>query len=439
MSCDGDCFLKAILQHKVNSEGQQMSSSLASHSLPDSLEVDCVSGVVANHSIICGSGEILTLFCNGSSTLRGRQSCPTRSTNVTCQAVTHQSSVSSQNITCQLSLSESSESVSVCRCGLSGVGPSGPVSFSIWSVQKSVLTNFVSTWETVPSLSSGDLSQSKKILLPLGAFLVVFLLLILVALYVDFHNKHDPAISPSEDLVPPTPGGIKDLVDDMEEKLLPFTYNSLWSKFKADMRVHHRWLGILPYSPEISHSLRALLLFSINVSSIFSLALLFGLTSSDDGSCKAQKNELACLSLRSTLNLDTSRCYWQTDSFPSSGDVEFGSCHYRPVDKNIVLMIMTGALALVTVTPHSIFVEHLIKNVLSRRTLNEEERKRLRTKAPINLQSQQQREVMNSQERTRASRGRLGDDCNKLLSEVSTHYESLSRRSEKDAEEFICE
>jgi hypothetical protein len=44
---------------------------------------------------------------------------------------------------------------------------------------------------------------------------------------VDSRDKHDPAISPSEDLVPPSPGGIKDRAD-MEKKLLPFTSYSLW-------------------------------------------------------------------------------------------------------------------------------------------------------------------------------------------------------------------
>jgi hypothetical protein len=60
--------------------------------------------------------------------------------------------------------------------------------------------------------------------------------------------------------------------------------------------------------------MRVLSLFSSIVIMLFVQSVTYNIADPDDGSCEACKDECWCLSLRSTLNLRESRCYWRIDS-----------------------------------------------------------------------------------------------------------------------------
>jgi hypothetical protein len=276
-----DCSMKVMLQHQLRSSTLsrlaidmtstpvQSSSSRAdgSRSNLTSFEVECAPGVFANYSFDCPSGEVLTISCNGSSSpLRGRHSCPVKTSSIVCQTkvqntdvVTPSSSPSDgEVISCRLS--EHNESMTVCICDLSevsAIGDSSSVTFSITSIERSVLTEFVSTWETVPSLSSGDVAGSWLVLATVGGLGGLFVILIwLGSQYDSFEKNHltrrsgwvFTGISPSDPTLPqssPTqPSGNEDLHSIEESLPSIFKSNSLWSKFKEEMRVYHRWLGI---------------------------------------------------------------------------------------------------------------------------------------------------------------------------------------------------
>jgi hypothetical protein len=111
-------------------------------------------------------------------------------------------------------------------------------------------------------------------------------------------------ISPSDPTLPQSspnqPSGNEDLHSIEESLPSIFKSNSLWSKFKEEMRVYHRWLGIVFYnSPEFPRSMRL-------------------------------------LSLRSTLNSKEARCYWVTATAAATTSASAsaslpGSCYFRDI------------------------------------------------------------------------------------------------------------
>ncbi len=82
------------------------------------------------------------------------------------------------------------------------------------------------------------------------------------------------------------------------------------------MGIYHRWLGILFfYSPLFSRSMRVLSLFSSIMIMLFVQSLTYDIADPDDGSCELCEEESCCISLRSTLNSQESRCHWSQSFF----------------------------------------------------------------------------------------------------------------------------
>jgi hypothetical protein len=383
-----DCLVRVTLQNKVQSRSLPDRSSLASLPSPNtnltSFEVDCVVGLVENHSFECPSGEIVTITCNGStSLLRGRRSCPIRSKSVSCSSIV-ETSTSPQNISCRIS--SYNEWTTVCVCNLSEISLSAAVpsnqrsvSFSILSVEKSVLTEFVSTWETVPSLSSGDLTDSWVVMVTLGCLGGSFMLLMMLSIYYDASQKRSLSsaaviplsvsdqqsrvsywwsvgVSPSPN--DPSPDLSVQSNPDLKllEESLPsiFQSNSLWIKFIEEMRVYHRWLGIVFfYSPEFPRSMRLLSLFSSIVIMLFVQSVTYNIADPDDGSCEACKDESKCLSLISTLNMRESRCYWVTNS---SSTFMPESCHFREIGGDMTRMFIVAIISAIVSAPFALSI-----------------------------------------------------------------------------------
>jgi hypothetical protein len=137
----GNCSIRVNLYHKLKLSSSQSSLPSTTNS---SFEVDCEKGIIEDHSFVCPSGEVMTMSCKGSFSMRGRGYCPTSSSEIKCL------STGSQDISCHLS--EGNVSMSMCLCDLSKVGVIGddsPVSFSIVSIEKSVSGDFVSTWVSI--------------------------------------------------------------------------------------------------------------------------------------------------------------------------------------------------------------------------------------------------------------------------------------------------
>jgi hypothetical protein len=164
------------------------------------------------------------------------------------------------------------------------------------------------------------------------------------------------------------------LIDDSLPSI--FKSDSLWNKFKEEMKVYHRWLGIVfYYSPEFPRAMRVL--FSSIVIMLFVQSVTYNIADPDDGSCESCEDESCCLSLESTLNVNEDRCSWEDSSSTNSTGSE-GSCHFREIDGDMTRMFIVVMISTVVSAPFALSIQYLIMNVLSKDIVTEkEEQKKL--------------------------------------------------------------
>jgi DNA-binding beta-propeller fold protein YncE len=447
-----DCVMKVMLQNKINRLRSDNLTSLAPDSADASLyfEADCVLGVVQNHEFMCPSGDVLVIFCNGSFSGRGYHRCPIWSFVTLCDA---------RGISCDYSHSESNELMTTCLCNLSAItslsDSSGSVSFSLMSIEKSVVSDFVSTWESSASLSGGDVAGSWVVLLTMGGVGLAFVLMTLLSIQSDNHesqlvssieietrNNHKATLKAGTIL----PAGVSVSPEQkLIEEALPsiFKPDSLWIKFKEEMRVYHRWLGIVfYYSPEFPRSMRVLSLFSSIVIMLFVQSVTYNIADPDDGSCEACESENCCLSLKSTLNSRQDRCDWKSSALNISVPDQ-GSCHLRDVGEDMTRMFIVAMISAVVSAPFALSVQYLIINVLSKECVSddelEEERQRHESKRAERLKSSRRLVTSQSSPSTDPPEScgeTLLDDLNNLLKELSSHYTALVAHAEDKAKEF---
>jgi hypothetical protein len=446
-SClSGDCVMRVTLQHKLNLKSSSVASlATETSNSSTSFEADCEVGVVQDHQFLCPAGDELVISCNGSFSGRGRRLCPLRTLVTQCE---------SREISCVYSPSESNELMTTCLCNLSTItGPvsdsSGSITFSLLSIEKSVVSDFVSTWESTSSLSSSEVAKSWVVLVTVGG--VGLSCVSLVLLGIQYDKRERQLVVSRIDIDTKDPGSRRifevDTRPDKERKLIEevlpsiFKTDSLWIKFKEEMRVYHRWLGIVfYYSPEFPRSMRVLSLFSSIVIMLFIQSVTYNLADPDDGSCEQCKDESCCLSLKSTLNAREDRCYWLN---ATAYETISGSCHFREIAEDMTRMFIVAIISAMVSAPLALSVQYLIMNVLSKDGVSEEEIKKEK-------QQYQARRLERMRNTTRAitsgvlpslpSEGRaetLLVELNKLLKELSAHYATLvARKREEDAKEF---
>jgi hypothetical protein len=499
-SCSsGECVMRVMLQRKLNpkssSENSLSPNAYVTPTTTDAslyFEADCVTGEVKDHEFLCPSGEELVISCNGSVSGRGRRFCPTRTRVTLCEtklqyrrssALSSSSFADSRNLSCAYSPSESNESVTTCLCNLSALGsalegishPSGSVSFTLLSIEKSVVSDFVSTWETISSLSSEDVAESWIVLVTIGGVALCFLLVLVLSIKTDKHEsrvvssieieaKHKQ--NQKRGLTGGESGAIPALNEDRKliEDALPliFKSDSLWNKFLEEMKVYHRWLGIVfYYSPEFPRAMRVLSLFSSIVIMLFVQSVTYNIADPDDGSCESCEDESCCLSLRSTLNSNEDCCYWEpftrsanlSSSTVSSAVKSPGSCHFRDIGEDMTRMFIVAIISAVVSAPLALSIQHLIMNVLSKHTAltgEEAEKERVRKKSRRSKRISRRVDVTVPPSVTAALHpsgsveldercGRtLLDDLNNLSGELFAHYTSLLAQGQgkRKAKEF---
>jgi hypothetical protein len=503
----GECEIRVFLQNKFK-QHTQSSHSLTSSTLstsepssPLSFETVCALHVTEEHAYLCPSGEVLSVTCNGSYSGRGRSYCPLHSQVAECRMNLHTSLATSlstdtdEQFSCRVE--EFNESMTVCACNLSTLATvigrnGGTVSFSLFSMEKSVTSDFASTWKSTATLSVSDVSQSWTVLLSLSCIVVLFVFSLLLTMSWDSEDKkrrqmlltqtkgksqsqtnsrpppwkarfshaisaqqHHPQPSPTPfvpipptQLKPPNRSKANEYLKLIDESLPSvFKSDSLWLKFKEEVKVYHRWLGIVfYYSPVFPRSMRVLSLFSSIVIMLFVQSVTYNIADPDDGSCEACEDENCCLSLRSTLNSNQDRCYWTASSSFSSSDTNSseGSCHFREISHEMGRVFIVAMLSAVVSAPLALSIQYLICNVLSKEVVLPEE-----VKAKSNLVALKR--VQRLLPSHRGSVRNVGDpslslvelcgktpmeDLKNLRDELSDHYNHLVSSPNCKPEEF---
>jgi hypothetical protein len=395
-----DCVMRVeLVNHNVDVNANLTKSENIS------FEANCTSGVVEDHEFKCLSGDELIIHCDGSLTGRGRRRCPVTSASANCKSMSVVGSGSGFDLSCELvSFSESS---TVCDCAFSfssksspqrrrrslsedfqstseGGGEGGSVQFSVQSIGKSVMTDFVSTWEVAPTLSVSAVQESVLVLTTMSTIVAAFVMVMLWTVWHDDRERreseNEKSLKLAEDKMlrrypqrrhrsrstayPSLSSQHQSQLSILDESLPSvFTSDSLWLKFKEEVKVYHRWLGIVfYYSPEFPRSMRVLSLFSSIVIMLFVQSVTYNIADPDDGSCEKCEDESCCLSLKSTLNSNEDRCYWSVSANASA--VAEGTCAFREIGGDATRVFTVAILSAIISAPFSLLVQYLVTNVL---------------------------------------------------------------------------
>jgi hypothetical protein len=193
----------------------------------------------------------------------------------------------------------------------------------------------------------------------------------------------------------------------------------LMDKCKNELRMYHRWVGILfHYSESYPRSLRAASLVIGILTMLFVQSVAYDLADPDDGSCEKQSTVEGCLREKSML-ANTDKCEWDSES---------ASCFFRPIDNDFERVLVVALISGILSAPLSILFQSLILFVLAAKT---------RSKSAVTNGHDRQRSVRISDgsrrfpsiattEREESLETSLPEDLKNLLSGVRSHRCHLS-------------
>jgi hypothetical protein len=245
---------------------------------------------------------------------------------------------------------------------------------------------------------------------------------------------------------------VKDDLKLIDESLPSiFKTNSLWSKAKAEMKVYHRWLGIVFfYSPAFPRSMRVLSLFSSIVMMLFIQSVTYNIADPDDGSCEECEIESCCLSMKSTLNSNEDKCYWESSGVWITNTTSLslssnGSCHFREIGEDMTRMFIVAMISATLSAPLALSLQYLIANVLSKECVSGEELEREKQQSQLNrtqrLMSKRSTNIKvgnsKSTELVEICGESSPEDLKNILKELSQYYNALVANKRLDkAKEF---
>jgi hypothetical protein len=195
--------------------------------------------------------------------------------------------------------------------------------------------------------------------------------------------------------------------------------------------------------------MRVLSLFSSIVIMLFVQSVTYNIADPDDGSCEACESESRCLSLRSTLNMRQSRCYWEpavsTDSGTGTdgGGSESGSCHFREIGEDMTRMFIVAMISAIVSAPFALSFQYLIANVLSKATISgadeDNERRKYHQLRMQRLSTTRTSSgsLIPSRDLVEECGASFEEDYRNLLCELSEHYNTLASGSTK-AKDLRC-
>ena len=118
---------------------------------------------------------------------------------------------------------------------------------------------------------------------------------------------------------------------------------------------------VLHTSRRFSRPLRVLSLTMNILTMLFLQALTYDLADPDDGTCEEYETEQACVSEKSSLSSDASKCYWESSN---------STCHFTPIDGEFYRIVIVAVLAAIIGTPFAFAIEAVISNILAADTVS---------------------------------------------------------------------
>jgi hypothetical protein len=427
------------------------------------VELRCEEGETTSHNLRCKDGHVLELSCNRSSAGVLRQRCPIQNLSTVCLSLL-------DNQECKMISNENERGV-VCECSLliPGVGDdsSSPrINFGV--VGRSLVHEFVSTWLSADDLTVRQIRQKLVVLFTIGSVGLIGLFFILTTIMLDSRDRAVVIVEKAVDvgqipttksflsrslsssaIVPKKPFkkiGRMNPVSSEERRLeesLPLVMRPvpLFDKCKNELRMYHRWLGIIfHFSESYPRYLRALSLVIGILTMLFVQSVTYDLADPDDGSCEQQSTLEDCLREQSML-ANEHKCLW---------DSEFELCSFRPIQNDFERVLVVALISGILSAPFSILFQSLILFVLAAKTrsvVDSSQRERQRSARVSNLESRHPHRssaglIVGTKSRTRDNRGgsnpqgggmsgdailgtSLHEDLNHLLSQLRLYRQHL--------------
>jgi hypothetical protein len=140
---------------------------------------------------------------------------------------------------------------------------------------------------------------------------------------------------------------------------------SFADKFSAEMKQHHRYLGVLfHYSDHFPRSLRALSLAVNIIVMLFVQSLTYDLTNPDDGSCARYRSKESCLARRSPFGTGGPLCDWSAAA---------ETCSFIEPSDDFTIVLFVAIFSAIVSSPIAILQNLIIRNYLAAPTAAAEE------------------------------------------------------------------
>jgi hypothetical protein len=416
--CDevASCTVGLTLYRNNKQDMQNASSSLSSEE-QTLLTFECGKGEVGSKEAICPDGQHVSVDCIGEQqTITGY--CPATKIEPSC------STLSGLTMGGGCKSIASDEDTVTCECSLlsplSGFGldaddkrklimsaskngttvPNGEISINYVSMLEVVSETFIATVVTATNLDASSIRKSWQSLLVVGLLALAIVCLMGIGHYMDklvinemeslkkvsspaafqlsrqsrlssnFKSLRQPRISMFSSINGVVRTSLKSAPSSflqIAEEALPQVLNSrsFMSKYKHELKRHHRWAGVFfHFTKKFPRALRVLALATNIITMLFIQSITYNLTNGDDGSCERLHDEVSCLEPNSAFSGGSSKCFWISEGGSN------GHCKFVQPESNMNVIIFVAIFSAVISTPIAFSIDWIIQHVLSAPTIS---------------------------------------------------------------------
>jgi hypothetical protein len=271
--------------------------------------------------------------------------------------------------------------------------PSGEISINYVSMLQMVSETFVSTVISAGALNAGTIEKGWHSMVVVAAVAVAIVCLMFVGNYLDaielkehevlkkadqsavmklakhgalfssfrnINHIHSEKSSSKHGEVDSTPTSFLKVAEEALPQVL--SSRSYFSKYKDELKRHHRWVGVFfHFTKKFPRALRVLALATNIITMLFIQSITYNLTNGDDGSCERLHDEASCLDETSGFSTGSSKCYWIRPEMHDGA----GTCKFVQPDSDLTVIIFVAIFSAIVSTPIAITIDWLIQHVLS--------------------------------------------------------------------------
>jgi len=137
-------------------------------------------------------------------------------------------------------------------------------------------------------------------------------------------------------------------------------------KFTAEVKHHHRWLGVIfHFSENFPRALRVLSLSANIIVMLFVQSVTYNLTNPDDGSCRGFLTKEACLRPESPFGTGQSMCAWSGNI---GSKATLGSCSFIEPSNDFTVVLFVAIFSAIVSTPIAVTQNWIIRKYLANPT-----------------------------------------------------------------------